>query len=64
MNAAIQSQREGVVLTAQNLLLQFGGVVALNDVSIDVRKDELLAHRVRSGATSAVAGRLSGGESK
>lgn len=43
MNAAIQSQREGVVLTAQNLLLQFGGVVALNDVSIDVRKDELLA---------------------
>lgn len=32
MNAAIQSQREGVVLTAQNLLLQFGGVVALNDV--------------------------------
>ena len=34
---------DDVVLSARNLLLQFGGIVALNDVSIDVRKDELLA---------------------
>jgi branched-chain amino acid transport system ATP-binding protein len=43
MNAPLQDQRDDVVLTARNLLLQFGGIVALNDVSIDVRKDELLA---------------------
>src|SRR3989338_5201102 len=43
MNAHTQGQPDGVVLSARNLLLQFGGIVALNDVSIDVHKDELLA---------------------
>jgi branched-chain amino acid transport system ATP-binding protein len=33
----------GVVLSASHLTLRFGGIVALNDVSIDVRDDELLA---------------------
>jgi branched-chain amino acid transport system ATP-binding protein len=32
-----------IVLSANHLLLQFGGIVALNDVSIDVHADELLA---------------------
>ena len=32
-----------IVLSASHLLLKFGGIVALNDVSIDVREDELLA---------------------
>lgn len=43
MTTVMQSQHNDVVLTAQNLQLEFGGIVALNDVSIDVRKDELLA---------------------
>jgi len=43
MSTPLPDQRDDVVLTARNLLLQFGGIVALNDVSIDVRKDELLA---------------------
>jgi branched-chain amino acid transport system ATP-binding protein len=43
MSVPIQGQRDDVVLAARNLLLQFGGIVALNDVSIDVHKDELLA---------------------
>jgi len=32
-----------VVLSARHLTLRFGGIVALDDVSIDVRRDELLA---------------------
>ena len=43
MTATTSVNPDGVVLSARNLLLQFGGIVALNDVSIDVRKDELLA---------------------
>jgi len=43
MIATTSVSPDGVVLSARNLLLQFGGIVALNDVSIDVRKDELLA---------------------
>jgi branched-chain amino acid transport system ATP-binding protein len=43
MTAAHPAHHDDVVLSARNLLLQFGGIVALNDVSIDVRKDELLA---------------------
>ncbi len=43
MMATTSVSPDGVVLSARNLLLQFGGIVALNDVSIDVRKDELLA---------------------
>ena len=43
MTATTSAHSHDVVLSARNLLLQFGGIVALNDVSIDVRKDELLA---------------------
>lgn len=43
MSASHQAPRDDVVLTARNLLMKFGGIVALGDVSIDVRKDELLA---------------------
>ena len=43
MSTALQAPRAGVALTARNLLMKFGGIVALNEVSIDVRKDELLA---------------------
>lgn len=32
-----------VVLSANDIRLQFGGIVALNEVSVDVRADELLA---------------------
>lgn len=32
-----------VVLSAHNVLMQFGGIIALNDVSLDVRDNELLA---------------------
>ncbi len=32
-----------IVLSASNLLLKFGGIVALDNVSLDVRRDELLA---------------------
>jgi branched-chain amino acid transport system ATP-binding protein len=30
------------ILTADRLRMSFGGVVALNDVSIEVRRDELI----------------------
>ena len=43
MSASPQAQRDDVVLTASNVLMKFGGIVALNEVSIDVRKNELLA---------------------
>lgn len=43
MSASMRTGEGDVVLSARNLLLQFGGIVALNDVSVDVRKDELLA---------------------
>jgi len=32
-----------VILSAHDVRMQFGGIVALSDVSIDVRADELLA---------------------
>ena len=35
--------RGGDVIVAEGVRMQFGGVVALNDVSITVRDDELLA---------------------
>lgn len=43
MNTLAGARHDDVVLSAKHLLLQFGGIVALNDVSVDVRKDELLA---------------------
>ena len=43
MSAENRETRNDVVLSASNLLLKFGGIVALNNVSVDVRKDELLA---------------------
>jgi branched-chain amino acid transport system ATP-binding protein len=42
MNAPAGTGHEAV-LSARNLLLKFGGIVALDDVSLEVRQDELLA---------------------
>jgi branched-chain amino acid transport system ATP-binding protein len=42
-SAPAPAGRDAVVLRATHLTLRFGGIVALNDVSIDVRDDELLA---------------------
>ncbi len=41
-NAPVETGHQAA-LSARNLLLQFGGIVALDDVSLDVREDELLA---------------------
>ena len=49
-NEQIDSQHDDIILQIKNISKSFPGVLALNDVSIDIKKGEILAILGENGA--------------